>query len=154
MPKPDPLAALLHEWMAAFMRHSMHSMIRYMKTNDLSMSQVGALFQVQRGRSNVSDLGEGLGITIAAASQMLERLVQLGLVRRSEDPDDRRAKKLVLTDKGCRVIEESIQARQGWVQQLAASLSPAEKELVATSVRIMIDKLNRIDQVQSERHES
>ncbi len=145
MSKADPTLALLHEWMAAFMRHSMHSMILYMKQNDLSMSQIGALFQVQRGRSNVSDLGEGLGITIAAASQMLERLVQLGLVRRTEDPQDRRAKKLVLTDRGCRVIEESVQARQGWASELVSSLSPDEKEQVAAAVRLMVDKINLMD---------
>ena len=79
----------------AFMHRSMHSLIHYIKKNDLSMSQIGALFQINHGKSNVSELGEGLGITIAAASQMLERLVQQELILRTEDPEDRRVKKLV-----------------------------------------------------------
>ena len=110
------------------------------------MSQVGALFQIHRGTSNVSDLGEGLGITIAAASQMLERLVQQELIRRSEDPQDRRAKKLVLTDKGCRIMQESLRARQGWLEDLVASLSASEKQQVAAAVKVMIDKTNQLDQ--------
>lgn len=148
MSRADPLVPLLQEWMGAFMRRSMRSMILYMKENDLSMTQVGALFQVQHGRANVSDLGEGLGVTIAAASQMLERLVQLGLIRRSEDPQDRRAKKLVLTDRGCKVIEECIQRRQGWVDELVRSLSAGEKERVAAAVRIMIEKAGQLDHIE------
>ena len=76
MPQRDPLILTLQEWIGTFMRRSMRSLILYSKENELSMSQIGALFQINRGRSNVSDLGEGLGITSAAASQMLERLVQ------------------------------------------------------------------------------
>jgi DNA-binding MarR family transcriptional regulator len=128
------------------MRRSMRNWILYMKENDLSTSQVGALYQIHRGRSNVSDLGEGLGISIAAASQMLERLVQQELIVRSEDLQDRRVKHLVLTDKGNRVVEESLQARQGWLDDFVSTLSAGEKEQIAAAVRIMIDKTNELDQ--------
>ena len=128
------------------MRRSMRSLILYMKANDLSMTQVGALFQINRGRSNVSDLAEGLGITIAAASQMLERLVQQNLVLRSEDPQDRRVKQFVLTDKGRRIIQESVEARQGWLEDFVSLLSEREKEQIAAAVKIMIAKTNQLDQ--------
>jgi len=146
MPHADSLVILLQDWIGTFMHRSMHSLILYMKENDLSMSQVGALFQINRGRSNVSDLGEGLGITIAAASQMLERLVQQELILRSEDPQDRRVKQLVLTDKGCRIIRESVQARQGWLEDLVSILSASEKEQIAAAVKVVIDKTNQLDQ--------
>ncbi len=128
------------------MRLSMHSLILYMKENELSISQVGALFQINHGRSNVSDLGEALGITIPAASQMLERLVQQDLILRSEDPQDRRVKHLVLTGKGCRIIRESVKARQGWLESLVSTLSASEREQVAAAVRTMINKANQLDQ--------
>jgi DNA-binding MarR family transcriptional regulator len=146
MPHADPVVVLLQEWLGMFMRRSMRSLIRHMKENDLSMSQIGALFQIDRGRSNVSDLGQRLGITIAAASQMLERLVQQDLIRRSEDPEDRRAKQLILTDKGRRIIRESIDARQGWLEELSATLSGREKEQVAAAVRVLIDKTHQFEQ--------
>ncbi len=110
------------------------------------MSQVGALFQIYHGRSNVSDLGEGLGITHAAASQMLERLVQQKLILRTEDPQDRRVKQLVLTDKGCRIMDESIRARQGWLDDLVSGLSASQKELIAAAVKILIEKTNELEQ--------
>ena len=146
MPHADPLLGILREWIGAFMRRSMRSLILYMKANDLSMTQVGALFQINRGRSNVSDLAEGLGITIAAASQMLERLVQQNLVLRSEDPQDRRVKQFVLTDKGRRIIQESVEARQGWPEDFVSLLSEREKEQIAAAVKIMIAKTNQLDQ--------
>lgn len=145
MARTDPVAVLLQEWIGTFMRRSMRSLILYMKENDLSMSQVGALFQVHAGRRNVSDLGEGLGISIAAASQMLERLVQQELIERSEDPDDRRSKKLVLTDKGRHIMHESLQARQGWLENLVAGMSANEKAQVAAAVKIMIEKTNQLE---------
>jgi DNA-binding MarR family transcriptional regulator len=152
MPNADPVVILLQEWLGMIMRRSMRSLVLFLKENDLSMSQIGALFQINRGRSNVSDLGEGLGISIAAASQMLERLVQQELVLRTEDPQDRRVKHLTLTDKGCRIVQKSVQARQGWLVDLVSMLSASEKEKIAAAVKSMIDKTNQLDQrAESER---
>lgn len=145
MSQTDPLVHILQEWTGALMRSSMRSLILHMKEHELSMSQLGALFQIHRGRSNVSDLGEGLGITIAAASQMLDRLVQQGLIVRLEDPQDRRAKKLALTDKGRRILQDSAQARQGWLQDLVATLSASEKERIASALKVMIEKTNQLE---------
>ena len=145
MTQVDPLVPILQEGIGAFMRGSMRSLILYMKENGLSMSQIGALFQIHRGRSNVSDLGEWLGVSNAAASQMLERMVQQGLIVRSQDPQDRRAKHLALTGKGCQIMQASLRARQGWLEELAALLTPAEREQVAAAVKIMTEKTNRLD---------
>jgi len=145
MAHTDPLIHLLQDWTGALMRRSMQGMIHYMKENELSMSQVGALFQVNRGSSNVSDLGEGLGISIAAASQMLERLVQQGLIVRVEDPQDRRVKHLTLTDKGRRIMQASMQARQGWLDDLVHILSPGEREQVASAIKVMIEKTKQLE---------
>ncbi len=146
MPHSDPLALTLQEWIGDFMRSSMRSLILYSKENGLSMSQIGALFQIYHGKSNVSELGEGLGITHAAASQMLERLVQQKLILRTEDPQDRRVKQLVLTDKGCRIMEESVRARQGWLDDLVSGLSAYQKEQIAAAVKILIKRTNQLDQ--------
>jgi DNA-binding MarR family transcriptional regulator len=124
----------------------MRSFILYSKENGLSMSQIGALFQIYHGKSNVSGLGEGLGITHAAASQMLDRLVQQKLILRTEDPQDRRVKQLVLTDKGCRIMQESVRARQGWLDDLVSRLSAGQKEQIAAAVKILIEKTNQLDQ--------
>jgi DNA-binding MarR family transcriptional regulator len=122
----------------------MREFILYSKKTGLSMSQIGALLHVSKFSASVSDVGDGLGVTNAAASQMLDRLVHQELIVRSEDPDDRRGKKIVLTDKGRRVIEESIDARQGWLNDLAAVFSPAEKDQILAALDILIQKAGQL----------
>jgi DNA-binding MarR family transcriptional regulator len=141
-----PLAVILQEWIDVFMRRSMRNLIRRSKERGLSMSQIGALFHIHhQGTSGVSDVGDDLGITSAAASQMLERLVQQELVVRSEDPHDRRAKRITLTDKGHQMLHESIRARQGWLEDLASALDPGEQEQIIAALRLLIAKANQLE---------
>jgi len=145
MQSTDPLALALQNWVGAFMHRSMRDFIRFAKDSGLSMSQVGALFHIRKGTSGVSDIGDDLGVTSAAASQMLERLVQSGLVTRSEDPNDRRVKHIVLTDKGHQILHQGIQARESWVFDLMKLLTPAEKEQVAGALNILIEKTKLLE---------
>jgi len=141
MPPADPFVVALQNWIEVSMRRSMRNFLRYARESGLSMSQLGALFHIHRmGRSGVTDLGDHLGVTSAAASQMLERLVQQGLILRTEDPDDRRVKRIVLTERGSQTLGDGIRARQGWLDDLAETLSPTEKAQITESLNILIDK--------------
>lgn len=141
----DPFVFTLHTWIEFFMRRSMHNFIRYSKESGLSMSQIGALFRIHRVTGGVSDLGDNLGISKAAASQMLERLVQQELILRTEDPNDRRSKQIVLSEKGCRTLQESMDARQEWLNDLAVTLSTSEKEQIISALNILIEKTKQIE---------
>ncbi|MBC8332997.1 MAG: winged helix-turn-helix transcriptional regulator [Anaerolineae bacterium] len=137
----DPFVDALHRWIEIFMRRSMRNFLSYVRESGLSMSQIGALFHIHRmGSSGVTDLGDHLGVTSAAVSQMLERLVQQELISRTEDPNDRRVKQIVLTPKGCQILEEGIRARQGWLNDLTESLSPDEKEQITAALNVLIIK--------------
>lgn len=141
----DPFVATLKEWMEASMRYSMRNFIRYARESGFSMSNLGAIFHIHRiGSCGVTEIGEHLGVTSAAASQMLERLVQQGLVLRTEDPNDRRVKRIVLTDKGQRILDEGIRARQSWLDDLAGTLSDSEKESITSALNILISKVNQL----------
>jgi DNA-binding MarR family transcriptional regulator len=122
---------------------------RYVKESGFSMSQVSVLFYLYRkGSSGVSDIGEEMGVTSAAASQMLDRLVQQGLILRSEDQHDRRLKHIVLTEKGCQTLQifrENLHARHAWVDELADKLSPAEQEQVEAALQILIEKAGQLE---------
>lgn len=137
----DSFVPTLAEWSEIFMQHSMRNVILYSRESGLSMSQIGALFRIfHKGNTAVSHIGEELGVTSAAASQMLERLVQQGLILRSEDPSDRRMKQLVLTDKGRQVLHECLQARQVWMEELVALLSPEEQDQIVAALNLIITK--------------
>jgi DNA-binding MarR family transcriptional regulator len=133
--------------MEVSIHRSMRHFMWYAREHGLSMSQLGALFLVRRkGGCGVTDLGDDLGVTSSAASQMLERLVQQELVLRSEDPSDRRVKQILLADKGFQVVEESMHARQRWVSDLAQNLSDAEKGTIIPALNLLIDRADRLGQ--------
>jgi DNA-binding MarR family transcriptional regulator len=146
----DTFSTTLNNTVAIFVRRSMQNYFRYIKESGFSMSQVSTLFFLYRkGSSGVSDIGEEMGVTSAAASQMLDRLVQQGLISRTEDPHDRRLKLIVLTEKGRRTLDtfrKSLRDRHGWVDELAAQLSPAEQEQVEASLKILIEKAGQLEE--------
>ncbi len=147
MEQADPFVDTLQKWMEVSVHRSIRHFMSYAREQGLSMSQLGALLLIRRrGGCGVTDLGDDLGVTSSAASQMLERLVQQDLVLRSEDPSDRRVKKIVLTDKGSQVARGSMHARQRWVSELAESLSDAEKGAIITALDLLIDRTTHLGQ--------
>ncbi len=143
----DPFVATLEEWNNVSMHRSMRNFLSYARKSGLSMSHIGALFHIHReGMCGVTELGNHLDVTSAAASQMLERLVQQELILRTEDPEDRRGKQIVLTDKGNQVLEEGIRARQKWLDDLTETLSEGEKETIMGALNILIEKTGNLKQ--------
>ncbi len=119
------LTKVIREWSEVFMQRSMRDFKRFMDTTGLSFSQINILMRLfHRGSTNVSEIGEQLGVTNAAASQAVDRLVGMGLIERTEDPEDRRTKRLELTPKGRAAIEKGIQARSEWIEGVTNSLQP------------------------------
>ena len=128
------------------MRHSMHSFTEWMGENDLSRSQVGALMMINhRKNCQVTMIGEDLGISTPAASQLVDRLVQLDMVERREDKEDRRNKKLALRKKGRQLIQEGFKARMGWVDELIEYIPENELEDITNGFRSMIKASEKID---------
>lgn len=147
MAENDPLSSALMTWTEIFMHRSMHHFVRYSKELGISIPQIGALVLIrQKGAYGVSQLGSEIGISSAGASQMLDRLVSLGLIMRTEDPDDRRNKQLALTEKGRSVLQESMHARQQWIQSLSNSMTVSEKETLLSSVNLLIEKSLQLQQ--------
>lgn len=145
MTNVDPFIVTLQQWTEVSMRRSMRNFLHYSRETGLSMSQFGVLFHLSRKQSSgVTDLGDHLGVTSAAVSQMLERLVQQGLILRTEDPNDRRVKKIVLTEKGSQVLQEGLHARQDWLVDLADTLSNIEKEKITAALNTLVNKASRL----------
>jgi DNA-binding MarR family transcriptional regulator len=145
MQSSNPFSATLHEWLGIFRRSLMGNFFTYARNNGLTMAQFGTMLHIfHKGACGVSDIGNDLGVTNSAASQMLERMVQLRLISRSEDPTDRRVKHIVLTDKGRQIIEESSLAFQTWMEDLAGTMTSEEQEQVRDALTILIEKANQL----------
>jgi DNA-binding MarR family transcriptional regulator len=143
---PDEPLPHLEKLLEILMHRSMKHFVGYLKQRDLSMSHIGAMFMLHReGACGVSEIGEHLGITPAGTSQMLNRLVEDGLIERSEDAQDRRAKRIVLTQKGVETLHESIHARQQWLHRLVETLDEGERALVSEALGILVDRARNFE---------
>ncbi|MEJ2512175.1 MAG: MarR family transcriptional regulator [Anaerolineales bacterium] len=141
MSQPETFILALNQWITVFMHRSMQNMHRYAKESGYSMSQIFALnFIHHRGRCGVTDLGEGMGVSNAAASQMLDKLAHQEMIERTEDPTDRRVKQITLTEKGTQVIKDSLFARQSWFRELEQLLSEEERQLSISALKTLTDK--------------
>ena len=141
----ESLLITLMSWIEVFMRRSMRNFFLYAKQNGFSITQIATLFLIRRkGTTSVSNISGELEITIPAASQLLDRLVQQGLVVRSEDPNDRRLKQITLSKQGEFVLKEGLHARQIWLEDLIQLMSPAEQEQVIAALSIMLAKADQL----------
>lgn len=128
----------VRSWMDVFMNRSMRGWGHFAKSTGLSMPQFSLLMQMyHRGACGMSQVSERFEITPAAASQLVDKLVQSGYVQRVEDPHDRRAKLLNLTDKGRELIQQGIEERYLWVDELSAKLSAEERTQISNALNIM-----------------
>jgi DNA-binding MarR family transcriptional regulator len=136
----------LHEWTQAFMRRSFHDFKHYMDASGLSPSQVNALMRLYHSEAcGVSDIGEHVGISNAAASQMVDRLVQMGLVERTEKPGDRRMKQLTLTAQGRTLVDKGVEARSHWMEELTKVLTDAQRDEISSALAQLIEAAHKLE---------
>ncbi len=110
-PASDLAAAQLGRQMKALHRYIssqvMGAMQEQLQDDDLSFSQMSALHQLRAyAPMSVGGLAERTGLSLPAASHLTDRLVVRGYAQRRENPDDRRAKLLDLSERGQRVLDE------------------------------------------------
>jgi DNA-binding MarR family transcriptional regulator len=95
---------------------------------DLSFSQMKALHYLYEDADlSVKALGEKLGLSLAAMSRAADELFQRSLIDRTEDPSDRRIKRLRLTDAGHELVLRMRELRMAGFEQFVATLSPRER---------------------------
>ena len=141
----DPLA-IIKKWIELTLHKSMHSIFKYSRKNDISMAQIGILIRIYRkGKANVSDIGTHMGVSSAASSQLIDKMVQFGLLDRSEDVNDRRIKKIDLTQKGLETITEIFHTSYQWIEDIISQFNLDEKEEIITAINKLIERANIIN---------
>lgn len=140
------LIQVIRQFMDIAMHQSMRERAHFAKATGLSMPQFGILMQLHYRRDcGISDISERFDITNAGASQLVDKLVQSGLIQREEDPNDRRAKILNLTEKGRDFIQQGIEERYRWVNQLAGKLTAEERAKVSEALAIMTEAAREME---------
>ena len=136
----------IHRQFEVFMQRSLRGIMGSMKQNGLSMPQIYTLmFLFHEGEVRISDIGVLMDVGKAAASQLVERLVQQGLVERVEDESDRRAKKIRLLPKSLRLIEKGLAVQRQQMGQLMSQLSPEQMATVQQAFMYLIEVMRKSD---------
>jgi DNA-binding MarR family transcriptional regulator len=119
-----------HNGLEYILAHIIQDFMQFMHQTGLSRPQIHALLHIYHaGECQISEISTLTNSSPAAASQLVERLVQQGLVQRTEDPQDRRIKKLHLTDKGLNLIHQGV-ASNHFFLDLMTELTVRQRQTV------------------------
>jgi DNA-binding MarR family transcriptional regulator len=104
----------------------------------LSVSQLRTLaFLHHSPGSCLYHLAEHLGVARPTASAIVGRLVQRGMVSRTENPTERRRVSLKLTPLGARHFRQTRQSAQSCLTSTLSRLSPARLRRITQGVRLL-----------------
>jgi DNA-binding MarR family transcriptional regulator len=113
---------------------------------ELTMAQLKALSLLHaRGRASGREVAQAMGIGPSAVSQLVDRLVGDGYVRREEDPHDRRVTWLVPTARGRAAVEQLVLARRERFAAVVAALDTTRlsRAQVAAALDLLAEAAER-----------
>jgi DNA-binding MarR family transcriptional regulator len=134
----------LHAWRAVLETYSrlipvMNAEMR--REQQLDLQTYDALLHVfEAGRSGIrmSDLARKVVLTKSGLTARVDRLEELGMLRRVPDPDDRRATRVLLTDEGAETLHEAA------VFHLTSVENHFSDFITQDEARVIVDALERV----------
>jgi DNA-binding MarR family transcriptional regulator len=105
---------------------------------ELTMSQTKAMYLlVASGRMRMSELAARLGITSSTATGAVDRLVELGLIERHEDPADRRQVVVSATPTAAATLEHFRELNSRRMREILGRLDPDELATVERAMQVL-----------------
>ena len=139
------LTHLLVEWSAESLRTATQDLNRFARARGISMLQLMVLTHLYWcGPREVTAFAEIMQVSAAGASQMVERLVQEGVVERQPSTSDRRVREVHLTDAGRTLVQEAMVARRMGLRALVNGLPAEKRTIVAEALALLIEQSTRI----------
>lgn len=112
---------------------------------DLTIQQLRVLDHVvkQPGLSG-QELGTLLGVSAPTASGLVERMVEKGLISRTDDVDDRRIRRLHPTEAGLDVMRQLDSMFERALAVVLQELPTADLELLCQGAQAMLSAIERV----------
>jgi DNA-binding MarR family transcriptional regulator len=105
---------------------------------DITMAQAKLLYVVTASRElTMSDIAQRLGVTVSTASGSVDHLVDLGLLRRVDDPSNRRQVRVSVTPLGLQRLEQLRELGTSQLRALYDAMTDAELKVIVRAARIM-----------------
>jgi DNA-binding MarR family transcriptional regulator len=110
---------------------------------ELTLTQIKLLHHLedqQPRELTLKEAAELVHVSLPAASRMVDDLVRRGFAQRREDLEDRRMKRVCLTDGGRTVIRRLNAARLNGLMQFTESLTEIELQTLATALNQLLER--------------
>jgi DNA-binding MarR family transcriptional regulator len=132
----DDLAGDLYALVVYLHKNCSSDLFEAVGVLELSLTQIKLLHQLEDATSEITlkRAAELVHVSLPAASRMVDDLVRRGFVARHEDAEDRRMKRVSITDSGHAVIRRLNAARLNRLQQFTGSLTEPERRDLATAL--------------------
>jgi DNA-binding MarR family transcriptional regulator len=102
-----------------------------------------------RGAIRMTDLASGLGVTLATATGLIDRLVERGLVTRDSLPDDRRVVLCRLSESGHRTISQIWNSAKNRSRELLETMDTEKLRMFTDVLSTMLESA----EYESQRHQ-
>jgi len=104
----------------------------------VTMAQAKVLYVVMAaGELRLSELAARLGIGSSSASELVDRLVELGFLRRRDDPADRRQVVITATPDAAALLERFRELNERQLRLLLAALDADELDAVERAIEVL-----------------
>jgi len=136
------LAADLYALVVYLHKHCNSDLFEAVGTLELSLTQIKLLHHLDDASSELTlkEAAESVHVSLPAASRMVDDLVRRGFVLRNEDAEDRRMKRVRLTNDGGAVIRRLNAARLIGFESFAQTLNHTEHEQLAQALATLLEQ--------------
>ena len=111
----------------------------------LTLAQFNVLMMLKSqsvdGRINQTSLGKMMLVNRSNITGLIDRMEEAGLVRRTDDPEDRRVYYVEMTDAGSRVLENARKVYFSRIEEIMSVLSGNEREFLSSMLESVRKKL-------------
>ncbi len=120
----SPLGLLVYRFMSAMHRYDAGRTLPIFHAAKLTTAQI-AVLEFTRESQTVSTVAAYLGLSRPATSQLIDKLVRSGLIRRVASTMDRRQRNVILSAKGRALVARIAAGRAARFDASLAVLAPA-----------------------------
>ncbi|MGB3686356.1 MAG: MarR family transcriptional regulator [Ornithinimicrobium sp.] len=131
---------LAHDLRLACMRVSRR--VRFEATQEIAPHQFSVLARLDDGSATLGELATRERVRAPSMSRTVGALVELGLIARSDDPQDGRVVRLTLSEHGHQVLEQERTGRDAWMAERLMHLNHQDKATLRAATTLLEHVIN------------
>lgn len=136
MSSQEKLIEAIENWANLYMFRSLSEYFSFLNSTSIPMQQAYVLTYIyHNGPRSISTICEHMMVSPAAASQMVDRLEKQDFVQRVPGQTDGRVRNVMLTEQGECFVQESIAARQNWVNKVPSDLNIDQMNQITSALQ-------------------